>query len=91
MVCDGPFFGLFAYRLALLLRVVDARKRRVEAVCRAHHGEVEAEVAPEHLLHLLGLAPAQQAVVHEDAVQAPADRAVEENGHHGRIDAAGEA
>ena len=66
-------------RLSLRLRLVDAAQRRVEAVCRARDVQVEPELPREHRLHFLGLAEPQKPVVHEDAVEAPADRPVEEN------------
>lgn len=80
-----------ADRLALRLRLVEPLQRGVELLRGARDGEVEPQLRVEHLLHLLGLAPAQEPVVHEDAVEARPDRLVEEDGRDGRIDAAGEA
>ena len=48
------------------------------------------ELLAEDLLHHLGLALAQHAVVDKDASQLVADRTVHERGHHGGVHAAGE-
>ena len=52
--------------------------------------QVEAELRVEHLLDLLVLVVAEESVVDEDAVEARADRLVEEHRDDGRVDAAGE-
>ena len=75
---------------ALLLGVLDSHELADEALARVHDPEI-AQVRPEGPLDLLALAVAQQAVVHEDARQPVADRAVHQRRRHGRIDAAREA
>jgi hypothetical protein len=48
------------------------------------------EVVAERLDHLLRFALAKQTVIDEDARQLVADRAVDEQGRHRRVDTAGE-
>ena len=76
--------------LALLLGVSDAGEPREEDVGRIDmvHGQRQLLVARHHLL---GLVQAQQAVVDEDALQAIANRAVDDRRRDGRVDAARQA
>ena len=76
--------------LALLLGIGDPGQGAEEAVGGLHVDQVDVEVGPEGLLHLLGLAGPQQAVVDEDAGQLVADRPVHQSGGHRRIDPAGQ-
>ena len=50
--------------------------------------EVDLELAPEGLLHLLGLVHAQKPGVDEHARELVADRLVHEGGGHGGVDPA---
>ena len=75
----------------LLLGVLDAAQLPEEARSRIDHAQVEPEVRPERPLDLLPLVQPQQAVVHEDAREAVADRAVHQRGRHGRIHTAGKS
>ena len=52
---------------------------------------MHAQVLRERVHHLLRLVQAQQAMVDEHAGEPVADRAVDERGRHGRIDAARQA
>ena len=53
----------------LLLRVLDAGEAREEEVGRVDDGEVDAEVAVERLVDLLGFVEAEDAVVDHDGVE----------------------
>ena len=77
--------------LALGLRVGDVGERVEEAVGRLHVDEVDRELAPERLLHLLGFAEAQQAGVDEHARELVADGLVHERGRDRGVDAARQA
>ncbi len=70
----------------LLFRVRDPGQRLKEERARIHHAQIDPEVRPERPLHLLPLAQPQQAMIHEDARQPVADRAVHERRGHRRID-----
>ena len=61
-----------------------------EAVHRVHIDQVGVHLVAEDLDHLLGLALAQQAVVHVDAHQLLADGADEQGGHHRGVHPAGQ-
>ena len=74
--------------LALALGVGDVVERLDEPVGRLHVHEIDLELAPERLLHLLGLVHPQQAGVDEDAREPVAHRLVHEGGGDGRVDAA---
>ena len=74
--------------LALALRLLDVVERVEEAVGRLHVHEVDGELAAERLLHLLGLAQAQQPGVDEHARELVADRLVHERGGDRGVDAA---
>ena len=63
-----------------------ARNRSAASTWTQRH----LEVVVERLDHLLGLVLAQQAVVDEHARELVADGAVDEQGRHRRVDAAGE-
>ena len=64
---------------ALLLRIGDAGEPLEERSARVHDSEVDAEVPAEGGLDLLPLVQAQQPVVHEDAGEPVADRAVHQH------------
>ena len=81
---------LLADDLALALGVGHALQRRKELLGRVHGHERDAEMLAEGRDHLLGLAQPQQPVIHEHAGQLVADRAVDQQRRHGRVDAAGE-
>ena len=74
--------------LALPLGLDDVVERAEEPVGRLHVHEVDLELAPERLLHLLGLAEPQQAGVDEHARELVADRLVHERGRDRGVDAA---
>ena len=76
---------------ALLLRVADARQVLQEELARVHHPEVDAEVAAEGGLDLVPLVEPEQAVVHEDAGEPVAHRAVHQRRRHRRVHAARES
>ena len=76
--------------LALALGIDDVVERAEEPVARLHVHEVDRELAAERLLHLLGLAQAQQAGVDEHARELVADRLVHERGRDRGVDAAGQ-
>ncbi len=75
---------------ALLLRVRHAGQQPGVALLRVHVDQGHVELLAEDLLHHLGLALAEHAVVHEHAGELVADGAVHERGHDGGVDAAGE-
>ena len=75
---------------ALGLRVGHAGEPVQKAVGRVHIDEVGVHLAAEHLHHLLGLALAQQAVVHMHTDELLADGPDEQRGHHGGIHPAGQ-
>ncbi len=75
----------------LLLRVLDPRQLTEEAPRRIHHSQIGVQLSPEGALHLLALPAPQQAVVHQNTGQAPADGALHQRGGHRRIHTAGEA
>ena len=62
-----------------------------EPVGGPHVDELDAEVAPEGLDHLLALVLAHEAGVDEHARELGADRLVHEGGGDGGVDAAGQA
>ena len=73
--------------LALLLRVGDALELREEQLGGVLVLQLHLEVLAEDLLHDLGLAGAQQAVVDEDAGELVADGLVQKRGGHAGIHA----
>src|SRR3989454_6555680 len=75
----------------LLFRVFDPRQHLEKARLRLDDPQIDAEVCPERPLYLLALVEPQQTVVHEDAGQPVADRALDQGGRYGRIHAAREA
>ena len=77
--------------LALALGVGDVVEGLDEAVGGLHVHEVDAELATERLLDLLGLVHPQQTGVHEDTRQLIAHRLVHEGSGDRRVDAAREA
>ena len=74
--------------LAFRLRLIHALERRIEPRCSARNGEIEPDVLPEHLLHLLRLPVASQPVIDVDAVETLPDGLVQQHRNHGGIDAA---
>ena len=76
---------------ALLLGILDAAQVAQEPLRGVERLERNPQRVAEARLDLLALARAQQAVVDEEAVQALADRAVEQHRDHRRVDAAGHA
>ena len=76
--------------LALLLRVGDAGEHLEETGTSIDHVEVDARGRDEVALHLLGFARTQEAVVHEDAREPVADRALNQSCSDGGVHAAGE-
>src|SRR5213082_1703209 len=82
---EGP-----ADHLALGLGVGDAGEGAEKARLRVDADDLRAEVLREDAHHRLGFAEAQQAVVDEYADQLLADRAVQERGDYGGVDAARE-
>src|SRR5205085_1044506 len=82
---------LAADRLALGLRVGDAGERIEEALARIRDPELNTCTSNEVTLDLLGLALAQQAVVHEHAGELITDGPLDESGSDCRVDASGEA
>ena len=79
-----------ADRLALALGVDHVVERVEETILRLHVHEVDLELLAERLLHLLGLAQAQQPRVDEHAHELIADRLVHERGRDRGVDAARE-
>ena len=51
---------------------------------------IQTEVVTEHLHHLLAFVQTQQTVIDEDAGQLLTDGAMQQHGHHGGVDTAGE-
>ncbi len=76
---------------ALLLRVGHAGQQLQVALLGVHVDEVHVELLREHLFHFLGLALAQQTVVHEHAGQLLADGAGAQRRHYRRVHAARKA
>ena len=76
--------------LALGLRVDDPVELAEEHLGDVLHHQAYIGGRDEILLDLLGLALTEQAVVDEDAHQLVADRAVQQGGRDGRVDAAGQ-
>ena len=81
---------LLADRLALRLRLGDAGQRVEEPVPRVDVDQLDAQVAPERLDHLIALALAHQPGVDVDARELVADRPVHQRRGHGGVDAAGQ-
>ena len=77
---------LVADDLALFLGVGDALQALEEALGGVDDRQVHVEVVAEEALDRRPLALPEQAVVHEDAVQAVADRLVAEHGGDGGVD-----
>ncbi len=73
--------------LSLLLRITDAVETLKEKVLRACNPKINAEMFAKRFFHLLRLAVAQQAVIHENAMKLAADCLVEQGRHDGRIHA----
>ena len=69
----------------------NARERCQELLARVHGHEVQVEARAHHVDDALELAFAEQAVVHEDAHQPLAERALAEHRGDRRIDAAARA
>ena len=81
---------LVADDLSLALGVGVAAQLLEEAGARVDGAQRQVEAAGEGLLHLRSLALAEQAVVHEDALQLRADGPVQEQRHHRAVHAAGQ-
>ena len=81
---------LAADDLALLLGIGDARERVEEALSRVGDHQVQVETLPHGVLDRVAFVGAQEAIVHEDADQAIAQRFVAEHRRHRRVDAARE-
>ena len=77
--------------LSLFLGLRDASQHVEEFLLRWHHVQVGFEMRLELVDDGRGLVLSQEPVVHQDARELAADRLREQRGHHGRIDAAGEA
>ena len=77
--------------LALALGIGHALERLEKARAGVDGVQLQLEVAPENVLHLLALAFAEQAVVDKDALELVADRLVQQRRRDRRIDAAAEA
>ncbi len=77
--------------LPLRLRIGDAGQPLEEEVRGVHEIERELHLLREAGADLAGLLVPQQAVVHEDAGEAIADRAMHEERRHRRVDAARES
>ena len=77
--------------LALLLGVRDALELAKEQIAFIRMDQLHVVMVAEHRDHFLGLVEAEQAVIHEHAGQLVANRLVQQNRRHGRVDAAGEA
>src|SRR3989441_4688980 len=75
----------------LFFRILDVRQRAKEEGARIHDPQIDPEMRPEGLLHLLPFAQTQQSVIHENAGQPVADRAVPRRRCYRRIHAAREA
>ena len=75
---------------ALLFRVRDPGKGRHEAFLGPGNDKGDLEVTGKELGDLFHLSLAEQAVVHEHAIQPLADRLMDEHGGHRRVDSAGE-
>ena len=63
----------------LLLRIGDAGQALEEAIARIHYTEIDAQVTAERGLDLLSLVQAEQAVIHEDAGEPVAHRAMHQH------------
>ena len=81
----------FPDRLALGLRVLDARERLDERLRRVDMNERDVEMAAEQIDHFVRLALAQKPVVDEDAGELIADRLVNQHRRDRGIDAARQA
>ena len=75
--------------LALFLRVGDACELAQEQLAFIGMDQGDVVVIAEESDDLISLVHAHHAVVDEDACQLIADGLVDQNGSHGRIDAAG--
>ena len=74
--------------LALGFGIGDALEHAEEPVGRLDVDQVHVELAPERLLHLVGLARAHEPGVDEHTGELVADGPVHEGGRHGRVDPA---
>ena len=74
--------------LALVLRVGDAGKTGKEARAGIDGDQRDVVMAAEQIDHLSRLVLAQETVVDEDAGELIADRLVDQQRRHGRVDAA---
>ena len=81
---------LVADDLPLALRIGDAAQLLEETRARVDGAQREMEASRERLLHLGGLAFAQEPVVDEDALELRPDRLVEQERHHRAVHAAGQ-
>ena len=81
---------LLADDLALLLRVGNAGQLVQKAIHSVHIDEVGVHLVLEHLDDLLGLALAEQTVVHVNADELLADGFDEQSGDYGAVHTAGE-
>jgi hypothetical protein len=81
---------LLADDLALLLWVGNAGQLVQKAIHGVHIDEVGVHLVPEHLNDLLGLALAEQTVVHVNADELLADGFDEQSGDYGAVHTAGE-
>ena len=77
--------------LALLLRLAHALQRGEEVFGGVHGDELDAGGLDEIMFDLLGLALAQQTVVHEHAGELLADGLMHQSRRDGGVDAAGQA
>ena len=70
--------------LRLSSGIGDTVEVREELGAGVHHPEIDPQVAAEGVLDLLALVQPKQAVVHEDAGEPVADRAMDQHrGHRG--------
>ena len=76
--------------LALALRLGDAGQLGQKARAGVDTANVHVELVLHHLLHLIALVLAQQAVIHEDAGQLIAHGALQQGSGHGAVHAAGQ-
>ena len=71
----------------LLLRIGDTLEILEEILRSIDHAQIDVEMTAERALHEFTFVLSEQTVVHEDAGELIADRACQQGGHHGGVDA----
>ena len=80
-----------AYDLTFPFRILHLLKTGEEALLRLNNSKVQIKMLPQVLRHFVSFPQAQQPVVHKNAVQIFAYRAVQQDRHDGGIHSAGKS